>query len=60
VGSFQGLGLLLDSNSEDSETFCQEFFSFGQDGYDIKSLEPHHAYGFYIDAPGGFTIEIGS
>jgi catechol-2,3-dioxygenase len=29
-------------------------------GYDVKSAERHHAYGFYVAAPGGFTVEVGA
>lgn len=29
-------------------------------GIDVSLPERHHAYGFYVDAPGGFSIEIGS
>lgn len=31
-----------------------------EDGYDVSPPERHHAYGFYVDAPGGFTVEIGA
>ena len=30
------------------------------DGYDVAPLERQHAYTFYVAAPGGFTIELGS
>jgi catechol 2,3-dioxygenase-like lactoylglutathione lyase family enzyme len=30
------------------------------DGYAVASPERHHAYTFYIEAPGGFSIELGS
>jgi lactoylglutathione lyase len=30
------------------------------DGYDVVPPERHHAYGFYVQAPGGFTVEIGA
>jgi lactoylglutathione lyase len=30
------------------------------DGFDVKPPEQHHAYGFYVEAPGGFTVELGS
>ncbi len=30
------------------------------DGFDIAAPERHHAYGFYVAAPGGFTVEIGA
>ena len=29
-----------------------------EDGYDVASPEEHHAYTFYVAAPGGFTVEI--
>lgn len=31
-----------------------------QDGYDVAPPEQHHAYTFYVQAPGGFTVELGS
>jgi lactoylglutathione lyase len=31
-----------------------------EDGYDVLPPERHHAYSFYIGAPGGFTIEVGA
>jgi catechol 2,3-dioxygenase-like lactoylglutathione lyase family enzyme len=32
-----------------------------EDGYDAPPPERHnHGYGFYVDAPGGFTIELGA
>lgn len=30
------------------------------DGYDLAPPERHHSYSFYIQAPGGFTIEVGA
>src|SRR5262245_47835167 len=30
------------------------------DGYDVAPPERHHAYTFYVAAPGGFTVELGS
>jgi lactoylglutathione lyase len=30
------------------------------DGYDVAPPERHHAYTFYVQAPGGFTVELGS
>lgn len=29
------------------------------DGYDVALPEYHHAYTFYVAAPGGFTVELG-
>jgi lactoylglutathione lyase len=31
-----------------------------EDGYEVSPPERHHAYGFYVQAPGGFTVELGS
>jgi len=30
------------------------------DGYDVPTPVRHHAYGFYVEAPGGFTVELGA
>jgi catechol 2,3-dioxygenase-like lactoylglutathione lyase family enzyme len=31
------------------------------DGYDVPAPEQNnHAYGFYVEAPGGFTVELGA
>ena len=29
-----------------------------QDGYDVAPPERHHAWTFYLEAPGGFTVEV--
>jgi lactoylglutathione lyase len=31
-----------------------------QDGFDVAAPQRHHAYGFYVQAPGGFTVELGA
>jgi lactoylglutathione lyase len=28
------------------------------DGYDVEPPERHHAWTFYVKAPGGFTVEV--
>jgi lactoylglutathione lyase len=28
------------------------------DGYDVAPPEQHHAWTFYVEAPGGFTVEV--
>lgn len=28
------------------------------DGFNVQLPEHHHAYTFYVDAPGGFTVEV--
>jgi catechol 2,3-dioxygenase-like lactoylglutathione lyase family enzyme len=30
------------------------------DGFDVALPEHHHAYTFYVAAPGGFTVELGA
>jgi lactoylglutathione lyase len=30
------------------------------DGFDVAPPEQHHAYTFYVEALGGFTVELGS
>lgn len=30
------------------------------DGFDVAPPEQHHAYTFYVAAPGGFTVELGA
>ena len=30
------------------------------DGHDVADPERRHAYGFYVEAPGGFTVELGA
>lgn len=30
------------------------------DGFNVAAPERHHAYGFYVSAPGGFTVELGA
>ena len=31
-----------------------------EDGFEVAAPERHHAYGFYVAAPGGFTVELGA
>jgi lactoylglutathione lyase len=31
-----------------------------EDGFEVAEPERHHAYGFYVEAPGGFTVELGA
>jgi lactoylglutathione lyase len=31
-----------------------------EDGFDPPAPERHHAYGFYVEAPGGITVELGA
>lgn len=38
----------------------QLYHRLKEDGFEISPPERHHAYSFYIGAPGGFTIEVGA
>ncbi len=31
-----------------------------EDGYNVAPPERHHGYTFYVEAPGGFTVELGA
>jgi lactoylglutathione lyase len=31
-----------------------------EDGFDVAPPARSHAYGFYVEAPGGFTVELGA
>jgi catechol 2,3-dioxygenase-like lactoylglutathione lyase family enzyme len=45
----------------ESETLVDEVNQrLRADGYDVGLPERHHAYGFYVKAPGGFTVELGA
>jgi catechol 2,3-dioxygenase-like lactoylglutathione lyase family enzyme len=35
-------------------------FVTDDDGFDVAAPERHHAYGFYVEAPAGFTVELGA
>lgn len=30
------------------------------DGFDVPAPTRRHVYGFYVEAPGGFTVEVGT
>lgn len=46
----------------ESESVVDELNSrLKADGYDVPAPERNnHAYGFYVTAPGGFTVEVGA
>ncbi len=45
----------------ESETLVDEINQrLRADGYEVALPERHHAYGFYVKAPGGFTVELGA
>jgi lactoylglutathione lyase len=45
---------------ESGETVDEVNRCFKEDGFDVAPPEQHHAYTFYVEAPGGFTVELGS
>ncbi len=45
---------------ESAETVDEINGRLKDDGFDVAPPEQHHAYTFYVEAPGGFTVELGS
>ncbi len=45
---------------EDEATVDDVHRRLRQDGCDVVDPERRHAYGFYVEAPGGFTVELGA
>jgi catechol 2,3-dioxygenase-like lactoylglutathione lyase family enzyme len=45
---------------EREETVDEVHARLKADGFDVAPPERHHAYGFYVEAPGGFTVELGA
>jgi lactoylglutathione lyase len=46
---------------ESEETVNEINRRLKEDGYDVPAPEKNnHAYGFYVNAPGGFTVELGA
>ena len=45
---------------ERNETVDEINHRLRDDGFDVAPPEQHHAYTFYVEAPGGFTVELGS
>jgi lactoylglutathione lyase len=45
---------------ESGETVDEVNRCLKEDGFDVAPPEQHHAYTFYVEAPGGFTVELGS
>jgi lactoylglutathione lyase len=54
-GTFH-IGFFIDSE----ETVDAINRRLNEDGFDVAAPERHHAYGFYVAAPGGFTVELGA
>jgi catechol 2,3-dioxygenase-like lactoylglutathione lyase family enzyme len=45
---------------ESEETVDRVHARLTEDGFAPPAPERHHAYGFYVEAPGGFTVELGA
>ena len=45
-------------NQESKEKVNEMYQRLKDDGFDVQPPEQHHAWTFYFNAPGGFTIEI--
>jgi catechol 2,3-dioxygenase-like lactoylglutathione lyase family enzyme len=54
-GTFH-IGFFVDSEESVNDTHRR----LRDDGFDVAPPERHHAYGFYVEAPGGFTVELGA
>jgi lactoylglutathione lyase len=54
-GTFH-IGFFIDSEARVDEINRR----LREDGFDVAPPERHHAYGFYVQAPGGFSVELGA
>jgi catechol 2,3-dioxygenase-like lactoylglutathione lyase family enzyme len=54
-GTFH-IGFFVESEATVDDTHRQ----LQDDGFEVAAPERHHAYGFYVEAPGGFTVELGA
>ena len=46
---------------ESEETVNETYHRLKEDGFDVPAPERNnHAYGFYVKAPGEFTVELGA
>ena len=51
------IGFFIESEATVDDVYAQ----LRADGFDVAAPERNnHAYGFYVTAPGGFTIELGA
>jgi lactoylglutathione lyase len=51
------IGFFVDSEEKVNDTHRR----LKEDGYDMPApTRSNHAYGFYVSAPGGFTVELGA
>jgi esterase/lipase len=54
-GSFH-IGFFIGSEAQVDEIHRQ----LSEDGYEVSAPQRHHGYTFYVQAPGGFTVELGA
>ncbi len=54
-GTFH-IGFFIDSEDRVNEVHRR----LKEDGFKASTPERHHGYTFYVDAPGGFTVELGA
>ena len=52
-GNFH-IGFIQESESKVNEIYQR----LKDDGFDVKPPEQHHAWTFYMNAPGGFAVEV--
>ena len=45
---------------ESGEIVDEVNYRLKENGFDVALPRQHHAYTFYVEAPGGFTVELGS
>jgi catechol 2,3-dioxygenase-like lactoylglutathione lyase family enzyme len=50
------IGFFVDSE----ETVNDIYNRLSAEGFDVTEPQRHHGYGFYVKAPGGFTVELGA
>lgn len=43
---------------ENNERVNEIYQRLQDDGFDVQPPQQHHAWTFYVNAPGGFTVEI--
>jgi lactoylglutathione lyase len=46
--------------SEDEDRVDEINRRLNEDGFEVPPPSRSHAYGFYVQAPGGFTVELGA
>ena len=48
----------IGSGQESEAKVNQIYEVLKADGFDVPAPERHHAWTFYVGAPGGFTVEV--